>query len=125
MGSSLAWWLKRQVSLIKLDVVGADAPPVVGGMAGTIEGGSGVEGAGTEDVGVVFECPGRRVAAGFAAAGRAPTFALPEVRATPAAVPPPTTARRATTTKITLNRKCPTAVAILDMMEPPSSVHDR
>ena len=45
MGSSLASWLYRHVSLIRLDVVSAGARPVVGvgGVAGTIEGGSGIE----------------------------------------------------------------------------------
>src|ERR1700722_16773042 len=112
MGSSLASWLYRHVSLIRLDVVSAGARPVVGvgGVAGTIEGGSGIELEGAEDAGIVVVVGGLRSVAGLAPAGRAPTFALPEVRATPAAVPPPTTARRATTMRITLNRKCPTAV---------------
>lgn len=112
----MASWLYRHVSLIKLDVVATVAPPDVGavGTAGTR--GCGMDVVGTEDAGVVVEVVGLRGAAGLAAAGGALPVALFEVRATLAAVPPPTTARRATTIRITLNRGVPTAVRILDMM---------
>ena len=109
MGSSLASWLYRHVSLIKLDLV----------VAGTTESGSEVGVVGTGDVGVVVEVGVLNGAVCFAGEGRTSTFGLVEVRATPAAAPPQRRARVAAKASTSLNRLFLATVRI-GMMSPSS-----